>query len=106
EGMLSSAKVRIIDRWNLQYVPTGMHRQHRQGRPRRLATWFRWDPRQPGCAKCSMEARIQVGLERAQSRALPAFGRAASPNQAKTGTDSDAIYQAPEADPSGANRAR
>src|SRR3989442_13407811 len=53
-----------------------------------------------------MEARIQVGLERAQSRALFAFGRAVSPNQAKTGTDSDAIYQAPEADPSGANRAR
>src|SRR5437899_185990 len=52
-----------------------------------------------------MEARIQVGLERAQSRALFAFGRAASPNQAKTGTDSYAIYQAPEADPSEANGA-
>src|SRR5881296_4386559 len=53
-----------------------------------------------------MEARIQVGLERAQSRALFAFGRAASPNQAKTGTDSHAIYQAPEADTSEANGAR
>src|SRR3989454_342071 len=52
-----------------------------------------------------MEARIQVGLERAQSRALFAFDRAASPNQAKTGTDSYAIYQAPEADPSEANGA-
>src|SRR5256712_13469398 len=52
-----------------------------------------------------MEARIQVGLERAQSRALFAFGRAASPNQAKTGTDSYAIDQAPEADPSEANGA-
>ena len=53
-----------------------------------------------------METRIQVGLERAQSRALFAFGRAASPNQAKTGTDSHAIYQAPEADTSEANGAR
>src|SRR5467141_229709 len=53
-----------------------------------------------------MEARIQVGLERAQSRAPFAFGRAAPPNQAKTGTDSDAIYQTPEADPPEANRAR